>query len=192
MKSCSLTGRDTKVSFENLEAENKKIIDPESDRYFFVSNPIKLKITEIPKNTKVKIHFHPDYPKKGSREFILEKETENFLITSKDADKMEMDTVARLKDLFNIEIKEVKEDVVYAEYSKDQRLESARQKIQWVIQDSSIKTKILMPDASAVEGFSESHCAKLKPDNIIQFQRFGFCRLEKKNPKELFFIFTHT
>jgi glutamyl-tRNA synthetase len=40
-----------------------------------------------------------------------------------------------------------------------------------------------MPDASIVEGFAESACKKLKPDAVIQFERFGFVRVDEVKEK---------
>jgi hypothetical protein len=39
--------------------------------------------------------------------------------------------------------------------------------------------KVVMPDASAVEGYVESGAKKLKPDTVVQFERFGFVRLDE-------------
>jgi hypothetical protein len=38
-----------------------------------------------------------------------------------------------------------------------------------------------MPDATLTEGVAESACRQLKPDGIIQFERFGFVRIDKNN-----------
>jgi glutamyl-tRNA synthetase len=40
-----------------------------------------------------------------------------------------------------------------------------------------------MPDASVTEGFAEADCKKLKPDAIIQFERFGFVRINEVSEK---------
>jgi glutamyl-tRNA synthetase len=40
-----------------------------------------------------------------------------------------------------------------------------------------------MPDATVAEGIAESACKQLKPNNIIQFERFGFVRIDKVNTK---------
>jgi glutamyl-tRNA synthetase len=40
-----------------------------------------------------------------------------------------------------------------------------------------------MPDASVTEGYAESACKKLKPDAMIQFERFGFTRIDQVNQK---------
>jgi hypothetical protein len=48
-----------------------------------------------------------------------------------------------------------------------------------------------MPDAPVKEGVAEDDCRKLKPSEIIQFQRFGFVRIESVNEK-LTAYFAHT
>jgi glutamyl-tRNA synthetase len=40
-----------------------------------------------------------------------------------------------------------------------------------------------MPDATVNEGVAESACKKLKPNAIIQFERFGFVRIDEVNAK---------
>jgi glutamyl-tRNA synthetase len=40
-----------------------------------------------------------------------------------------------------------------------------------------------MPDATITEGITESACKKLKPNIVVQFERFGFARIDKVNAK---------
>jgi glutamyl-tRNA synthetase len=42
---------------------------------------------------------------------------------------------------------------------------------------------VVMPDASVTEGFAEADCKKLKPDANIQFERFGFVRINEVGEK---------
>ena len=55
---------DAVISMENLSAINKKIVDPKANRYFFVSNPVKVEVLKPLKKGLVKIPKHPDKPKK--------------------------------------------------------------------------------------------------------------------------------
>ena len=66
--------------------------------------------------------------------------------------------------------------------------------IHWLPEDKSVvKTGILMPDASWSKGLAESAASEIKIGEIVQFARFGFCRLEQKSdkPRELSFIYCH-
>ena len=47
----------------------------------------------------------------------------------------------------------------------------------------SSQSQVVMPDASVTEGFAEADCKKLKPDAIIQFERFGFVRVNEVGDK---------
>ena len=47
-----------------------------------------------------------------------------------------------------------------------------------------------MPDASVVEGVAEDDCRALKADEVIQFQRFGFVRVDAVDAK-LIAYFAH-
>jgi glutamyl-tRNA synthetase len=40
-----------------------------------------------------------------------------------------------------------------------------------------------MPDASVTEGVAEDACKKLRPDESIQFERFGFVRVDRLDEK---------
>ena len=57
------------------------------------------------------------------------------------------------------------------------------QLIQWIPKFSEYPTQVVMPDASITEGFAEADCKKLKPDAIIQFERFGFVRINEADEK---------
>jgi len=63
--------------------------------------------------------------------------------------------------------------------------------IHWLpVSKDLVKVKVLMDDGKFVNGVAESGVKKLKVGDLVQFERFGFCRLDKKG-KELEFIFTH-
>jgi glutamyl-tRNA synthetase len=57
------------------------------------------------------------------------------------------------------------------------------QLIQWIPKDQEFKCQVVMPDASVTKGFAESACKNLKPDVTIQFERFGFVRIDQVNQK---------
>jgi len=63
--------------------------------------------------------------------------------------------------------------------------------IHWLpVSDSLVKTEIIMPDGSIKKGLAESTIKNLKINEIIQFERFGFCKLDKKG-KNYIFYFAH-
>lgn len=169
---------DVTISKENLEAYNKKIIDEIANRYFFVKEPVKIKIEGLTFKSK-KIKLHPTIDR-GYREMFFEK---YFLIDREDFEKFK-GKVVRLKDLC---------DVLLDKTCKLVNIEPTQAKdipkIQWVPYDFKVKTKIIMPDG-IVEGYGELNLKNLKKDEIIQLERFGFCRVERVG-KTVKLVFTH-
>ena len=48
-----------------------------------------------------------------------------------------------------------------------------------------------MPDNTRVNGYIESDALKLKVDDMVQLERFGFARVDNINDDEITFYYTH-
>jgi glutamyl-tRNA synthetase len=178
------------LSWENLYAYNRKILDPQSDRYFFVSEPIELKVKSIPRVFEVALSLHPEKPERGFREYTVtpkgEEETTTFAIAKRDADAAEVGKVIRLMELFNVKIETKNADSVEALFASDAYEEARKAKaklIHWIPKGEEFPCQMVMPDATVNEGIAESACKKLKPNEVIQFERFGFVRIDQVVPK---------
>ena len=188
---------DVTLSWDNLYAYNRKILDSQSDRYFFVSEPIELKVYGIPKAFTVKLPLHPEKPEKGFRKYTVspigEEKAAIFWIAKKDAANTEAGKVIRLMELFNIKIDQAKLYSVEAEFSstayKEAKIAKA-QLIHWIPVNGEVTCNVVMPDATVIEGIAESACKRLKPNTVIQFERFGFVRVNEVTPK-LTMYYTH-
>jgi glutamyl-tRNA synthetase len=181
---------DVILSWENLYAYNRKILDPTSDRYFFVQNPIELTVEQIPKMFAAKLHLHPDQPERGSREYGIKPEGDHnsatFWVSKKDVDASKFGNVIRLMELFNIKIEKVaaySADASFISDSYEEARKAKAQLIHWILVGEDMPCQVVMPDATLAEGIAESVCKRLKPDSIIQFERFGFVRIDKVNMK---------
>jgi glutamyl-tRNA synthetase len=185
--SVGLSQSDITVPIDALYKENRRIIDPIALRYFFVPGPVLLEIKDARERT-VQVPLHPDFPERGTREIRLKGRV---YIWNEDAKNLREGVVVRLKDLINIRIIKSGETLVAEEVdiADIKRI----QKIQWVPYEDNIRTKVVMPDGEIVEGFAESSCIDLKPQIVIQFERFGFCCVDKvdKVNKELIAYYTH-
>jgi hypothetical protein len=51
--------------------------------------------------------------------------------------------------------------------------------------------EILMPDKKVAKVLAEPLVKNLKVGDIVQFSRFGFCKLDKKEKNKLMFWYTH-
>ena len=99
---------------------------------------------------------------------------------------MEPGKVVRLMELFNVKVEAKTAALVMASFASESYEDVRKikaQLIQWIPKDAEFQCQIVMPDASVTEGFAESACKMLKPDAIIQFERFGFTRIDEVNQK---------
>ncbi len=181
---------DVTLSWENLYAYNRKILDPESFRYFFISEPIELRVEGIPKIFTAKLPLHPEKPENGFREYTVKPEGDEdskvFWIAKKDAKSAKVGKIVRFIELFNINIRSVKSGLVKTVFASQSYGDARRAKanlIHWIQKGTEIPCQVVMPDGSINEGVAESACKKLKPGDVIQFQRFGFVHVDENNTK---------
>ena len=181
---------DVTLSWETLYAYNRKILDATSNRYFFVSEPFELKVLQVPKVFHAKLPLHPDKPERGFREYSVcpegEEQGATFWVSRKDVEVLEPGDVIRLMELFNIKIKSKTASYATASFVSESYEDVRKikaQLIQWIPNATEFPCQVVMPDASLTEGFAESACKTLKPDEIIQFERFGFTRVNEVNEK---------
>ena len=167
------------LTWDVLETFNRSIIDPKCNRYFCVFDPVEIKIKDFPKVKKVRVHLHPDFPKRGYREISVNL---NKIFVSRDDFKKFKGKEIRLIGLFNVNL-----DKQAKFTSKEVKMEMP--KIQWV-SDKNVPVKIVMNDGSIKKGITEPEIKKVKVDTRLQFVRFGFCKADKTKP-EFVFYFTH-
>jgi glutamyl-tRNA synthetase len=89
-------------------------------------------------------------------------------------------------ELFNVKIESVNAESVEASFASEAYKEARKTKaklIHWIPKGAEFPCQVVMPDATVNEGIAESACKKLKPDTVIQFERFGFVRVDKNNAK---------
>ncbi len=174
-----LSTSEPEIDWSIIEALNRKIIDSQAKRYFFVPDPIKLSVENAPGVT-VRLRLHPEYDY-GFREIQTGK---TFYISQKDAaDEF------RLKDLFNVKIVERGNECLKGVFT-GKKMRKDLEKIQWVT-DQNVLVKVLIPhelfvdgefnpeSLEIVEGVAEEAVGTLPVDEIVQFERFGFCRIDE-------------
>ena len=169
--------------FKSLNAINKSLLDAKTRRFFFVKDPIEININNAPVQ-KVELDFHPEN-EKGGRKF---RTGEKFYITKEDFDKIKLredDEIFRLMDCLNFRKDNGKFIFDSLEYEKYKQKGSFI--IHW-LPEEKVEVEVLMPDNKIVKGYGEKTMKEIKEGDIVQLERFGFCRLEKKNKKFLFWF----
>jgi len=161
-----------------IYAFNKPFIES-SNRYFFVRNPIRIKIKGAPKQ-QARLPLHPNIAK-GYRKFET---AEQFYITKEDYEQLSEGKIYRLMNLLNFT---KNKELHFHSLKLNAKLKAKL--IHWLPCQQLIKTKVLLLDSNYAEGLAEPNIKKLKEGSIVQFERFGFCKLIKKN-KEYEFWFT--
>lgn len=179
-----LSKAETNLDWSLISTLNRRILDPTSERYFFIKEPKLITIENAPEQ-KLKLKLHPDFPEKGVREF---KTNDKFYVEKEDYDKFKDGKLYRLMDCLNFRRKKgfVFDSVEHEKYKKE-----GKAIIHWIPESETVEVEVFMPDSKLIKGLAEVSVKKLKVNDVIQFQRFGFCRLDKKEKNKLVFWYTH-
>lgn len=176
---------ESEPTWELLLVENRKLLDPVAPHYFFVPDPKKL---------KVDLNGAIEFKLKGVPRTV--QLNGDVYISKTDLESLKKGEVFALKDLVF-----VKFDGKQAK--KIEQKEIPEKKFQWVSVAEAVPCEVLKPgdllDAEgkfnpksmeAISGYCERGCLELKDGDVVQFERFGFCRLDKKEKEKLTFIYT--
>ena len=187
---------DVTLSWENIYAINRKIIDPICNRYFCVLNPILIIIKDVKESLIAKIPFHPNYPERGEKTVKIEPANNiiELLISKTDLPILQKNKIIRLMELFNIEIEfvnEVKASARFYSKSYDEAKKLKAPLIHWVSPLENLNIEVVMPNAEKLNGKAEVALSKEKVGSIIQLVRFGFARIDEKLENKIILYYTH-
>ena len=148
---------------------NKDIIDSDSRRLFFVSDPVEFTMETLDMLVK-DAPWHPDKPELGKREEEIITGSKIYLQKS-DVDSFSSDTIVRLKNLCNVSVKGKKLSFSGMAPQKGSKI------LQWCSAHTPIE--LVYPDGKIVSGIVEDNISELDGETV-QFERVGFVRLEGK------------
>ena len=173
------------VTFDNLTAINRKMLDSISRRLFFVPEPLKL-VVENGMEMDIELKYHPSV-EMGKRKIKVGK---IFYVPKQDVIRLKEGDIFRLKDLYNVKIKSMGSNEITGEFAGKELLNVP--KIQWVSNEWK-KIKVLIPELpfkngvfdenslKDINGYVENNIDEIKHGEIVQFERFGFVRVEKND-----------
>ncbi|MFW5987670.1 MAG: glutamate--tRNA ligase, partial [Methanohalophilus sp.] len=110
-------------------------------------------------------------------------------ISGEDAKELSPGSVLRLKDLYNIEI--VSTQPLRAKHIGDSMDEVRKKRppiVQWVAEDN-LHVEVLSPEG-VFTGIGELQIVDVM-DKVVQFERFGFCRIDNVKENRVVAYFTH-
>ncbi len=190
-----MTKTDSELSLESLLAENKKAIDPIAKHLFFVSNPVRVEVQGFA-GVHASLRLHPS-SNLGTRSFDT---GSVFYISGADAETAKAGDMIRLKDLIDIKVLSKSQGVITAVPGSG---DGGGRIIQWVSAQNMAECSVLIPgpifdDSGAfnpdslvtMNGYVEGYAQNLSEHEHVQFERFGYCILDRKETGRLLFIFT--
>ena len=179
---------DAIVSWKKIYGLNRQILEESSNRYFFVDNPTRIIVENLPDTEKkvIKRPLHPDHIERGMRELEIEQE---IYISKEDIQKTGDNKILRLMDGFNICFKEG--ETMYYSTDLDDARNSKAMIVQWVPVTNSISAELVMPDATVKKGFIEQSATNLKVDDVVQLERMGFARVDEVTYTKIKFYYAH-
>jgi glutamyl-tRNA synthetase len=178
---------DTDISFswDNLYAENRKIVDPTANRYFFVPDPVAAVIEGAAPHTAHAL-LHPSDTGRGVR--MLEFTGTVLLPGSEITPGTPM---VRLKDLFNVKIAWDGDRPSFS-YAGDSLADARAAKariIQWLPAQAAVPCRLLTQDGE-MQGACE-HGVRSELGKVVQFERVAFARIDAVDSAGVRAYFTH-
>ncbi len=183
-----LTPVDSSLSWESLEAHNRKLVDDLALRYFFVPSGVWMRIRGAPELPEVELPLHPSHPERGKRRLPLLYRNGHLLVflPPGDLESLREGELFRLKDLMNVAL--LSRSPPEGEFRGLELLQGVP-KVQWV-SGNPVVVRVLRPDGSVEEGLGEPALLGVRPGEIVQFERYGFVRVEETG-REISAVFAH-
>ncbi len=181
---------ESEPTWETLLVDNRRMLDAVAERYFFVAAPVELLVENVPTNFQKVVEL-PKHPKEDKGKRNLRAGT-SFFIAGSDASELKEGDVFRLKELYNVKVRQKAGAKLIGEFAGVELLPNTK-KLQWVPAEKGeqLKCRLLVPgdllkeDGSfnedslkTVEGYCENDCGRLKEGAIVQLERTGFARFD--------------
>jgi glutamyl-tRNA synthetase len=178
---------DTDISFswDNLYAENRKIVDPTANRYFFVPDPVMVMIEGAAWHTAHAM-LHPGDTARGTRKLEFE---ESVLLPKNEI--VPGTPMVRLKDLFNVKIAWDGRGPSFS-YGGDSLADARAVKariIQWLPAQAAVPCTLLTQEGE-MKGACEPP-VRTEINKVVQFERVGFARIDCVDTSGIRAYFTH-
>ncbi len=170
-----------------VDAFNKEVVEPKANRYFFIDNPIKIKLEGM-NAREVHLDLHPDFPQRGKRTLNA---GANFSISQSDLPELQEGKLHRLMDCCNFEVQPGKYRCVPGDYEAYKSSPKRGAIIHWLPADAAIAVEVKLTDGSTVAGVGEKGLLSLDVGDIVQLERRYFARLEEKTSQKLVFWYLH-
>jgi glutamyl-tRNA synthetase len=170
------------LSMSSVYAKNRERIDDVADRLFYVSDGVELPLVGGPDVGEPPVH--PDHPDRGRRELHAD-----------GAVRIESDDVPPngrriwLKGLGGY--RHTRDALEFVSDDLDLVREEAVPVVHWVPADGTRPVELRTPDGD-VEGAAEAAITQYEPDELVQFERVGFARIDQQRDDRTIAYFAHS
>jgi len=192
---------DASISWENIAAINRKLIDPITKRLMFVSHPpVKVLIRSVPSSlTKVSIPLHPTNKSLGSREITLDVVDgyTSVLLDKSDVDLLRSTGYIRLMEFMNIRYVSDSAEGVITEFVSTELSDAKKVKapiVHWVPYSRNTKVVIIRPkdlNLLKIRGYGEEYLRTIKVGEVVQLVRYGFVKVDNVRGDVVELVFIH-
>ena len=186
---------DVTISWSNLYAYNKQIIDKIASRYFAIFDEIELHIHGVEEDIEANLLKHPDDKSKGYRKLKVpqKKGIAVLFVSRSDVEQLLLKPIVRLMGLMNIGDVKFGDGCLTANFKGLSIQEAKLHKapiIHWLPIKGLIKVILIMPTAERVEGLAEKNLGKEPINSLVQLERVGFGRIDSKSDDMVFIYHT--
>jgi glutamyl-tRNA synthetase len=169
------------LAMSSVYANNRELVDDETDRAFFVrEETVELSVEGGP--TTASVPVHPDHEDRGTRELPT---TGGVLVESEDLPAH--GERVWLKGFGCVRYTD--DGFEYTDDDLDVTREESVDIVHWVPADGSVPLRLRTPDGD-VTGYAEPGVADYAVDDLLQFERVGFARIDATG-EELVAYYTH-
>ncbi len=159
---------DITLSWQNLEAANRALVEPEARRLFWVPEPVELTL-DAPQPLEKHAPFHPDRAEMGERRETVEPGA-TIVLPAADVAQLTEGDLLRLKNLCNCRLRDGR-----LKHAGDDPVKGVPI-VQWCAAGAPLQ--LLRPNSSQTDGIVEPAAAEMEGE-VVQFERVGFVRLEQ-------------
>ncbi|WP_436344370.1 glutamate--tRNA ligase [Natronorubrum sp. FCH18a] len=173
---------DVDLAMSTIYANNRDLIDEETDRRFFVREGNQVPLGGSPPD-EANPPLHPNHEERGVRE-----------IPVGDSVMLESDDLPQREDriwLKGLGCFQFTRDVLqYTGEDIDVVREGDVDVVHWVPADESVAVRMRTPDGD-VRGHAEPAVGDLATDEVVQFERVGFARIDRHDEDETVVYYAH-
>ena len=199
---------ESEPNWDKLLSQNRKLIDPYTQRRFFVPFGARVDINNV-QTQRLEVKNHPTNQQLGVREIIASSPA---YISPLDADEIQIGEIFRLKDWCNVKLVQKDEidttdlsgnsarmKILKCEICKDNEIQP-KKKIQWVCDEIKVAVEVSIAhdlyikeefNENSLEhiwGWGERSINQMQQKDVCQFERFGFVKFDYRD-QNLHFVF---